>query len=411
MVRPGYKQTEVGEIPEDWTIAPISELGKVIRGASPRPKGDPRFYGGPIPRLMVEDVTRDGKYVTPIVDSLTEDGAALSRPCKAGTLTFVCSGDVGVPAFLAVDACIHDGFLALIAISDAVSDDYLFHYVGTQRERLDHAGTHGGVFKNLTTQVLKDFSVSLPPIAEQKAIAEALSDVDALIAELEALIEKKRAVKTATMQQLLTGKTRLPGFNGEWKLQRLEEIGSFSKGKGIKKDEVMASGVPAIRYGEIYTKYHFQTRNIETFISNATAASAHPLRKGDIVFAASGETLEEIGKCAVYLGDVVAFAGGDTIVFSPNKDHPVFLSYTLNSFTAIEQKKRMGQGDAVVHIHASNLKNLKLKLPNFDEQTEIAETLSGMDDEIELIETRLAKTKAIKQGMMQELLTGRTRLV
>lgn len=105
----------------EWKVKKLEEIGRVIRGASPRPKGDPRYYGGPVPRLMVQDVTRDGKWVTPQIDSLTEEGARLSRPCPAGTLTIVCSGVVGVVSFLAVDACIHDGFLALVDIDESLA--------------------------------------------------------------------------------------------------------------------------------------------------------------------------------------------------------------------------------------------------------------------------------------------------
>ena len=95
-LKPGYKQTEVGVIPEDWEVFKLAKLGRVIRGASPRPKGDKRYYGGNVPRLMVEDVTRDGKFVFPQIDFLTEDGAKLSRPCNKGTLTIVCSGTVPI---------------------------------------------------------------------------------------------------------------------------------------------------------------------------------------------------------------------------------------------------------------------------------------------------------------------------
>jgi len=119
-LKPGYKQTEVGVIPEDWEVSKLSILGDIIRGASPRPKGDKRYYGGEIPRLMVEDVTRDGKFVIPQVDFLTAEGAKRSRPCKKGTLTIVCSGTVGVVSFLGTDACIHDGFLARLYPLSAV---------------------------------------------------------------------------------------------------------------------------------------------------------------------------------------------------------------------------------------------------------------------------------------------------
>lgn len=124
-VKPGYKMTEVGVIPEDWESVPLGRVAQIIRGASPRPKADSRYYGGVIPRLMVQDVTRDGKLVTPSIEFLTDAGAKLSRFCKAGTLTVVCSGTVGVPSILSIDACIHDGFLALVNIRKNSSVTFL----------------------------------------------------------------------------------------------------------------------------------------------------------------------------------------------------------------------------------------------------------------------------------------------
>src|SRR5690349_2082931 len=111
----------MSEYPSDWPFVSIQEVGTVIRGATLRPKEAPRYYGGRVPRLMGADVSRDGKYVTPSIDFLTEEGAKLSRFLPAGTLTIVCSGNVGVPSFLAVDACIHDGFLALTNIKQAAN--------------------------------------------------------------------------------------------------------------------------------------------------------------------------------------------------------------------------------------------------------------------------------------------------
>ena len=118
----------------DGKTIKLGELGKIIRGSSPRPKGDPRYYGGSVPRLMVADVTRDGRYVTPVIDFLTEEGALKSRPVPKGTLTIQVSGNPGMPAILAVDACIHDGFAALVEINrESISTEYLYfsYHLGT----------------------------------------------------------------------------------------------------------------------------------------------------------------------------------------------------------------------------------------------------------------------------------------
>lgn len=204
-----FKQTELGEIPENWGITSIEEISTVIRGASPRPKGDPRYYGGKVPRLMVADVTRDKKYVTPKIDFLTEAGALKSRPMKKGDFVVVCSGTVGLPAILAVDACIHDGFLALKDIDDKCSKEFLYYQFSSLREELDAAATHGGVFTNLTTQIVKEFKITLPSIEEQQKIAAILSTVDEQIEVYEQEKAKYEELKKGLMQQLLTGQIRV----------------------------------------------------------------------------------------------------------------------------------------------------------------------------------------------------------
>lgn len=187
----------------EWKTRPLKNIGRVIRGASPRPKGDPRYYGGPFPRLMVQDVTRDRKWVTPQIDSLTEEGAKLSRLCPAGTLTIVCSGTVGIVSFLAVDACIHDGFLALIDIDESIATkDFLFHGLSTLREKFEKGATHGGVFTNLTTSGIEQFEIRCPDLPEQQRIADCLSSLDDLIAAESQKLEALKTHKKGLMQQL-----------------------------------------------------------------------------------------------------------------------------------------------------------------------------------------------------------------
>ncbi|WP_338499177.1 restriction endonuclease subunit S [Delftia tsuruhatensis] len=205
-----FKDSELGKIPAGWDVAEIKTIAEVIRGASPRPQGDPRYYGGNIPRLMGADVTRDGKWVTPQIDFLTQEGARRSRPCPKGTLTIICSGDVGIPSFLAVDACIHDGFLALINIDEAhTSKNYLYHVIASLKQRFDASATHGGVFTNLTTTILKEFRLPLPSITEQEKIAAALDTADEKLAVAKRKYQHYQTLKRGLMQKLLTGEWRV----------------------------------------------------------------------------------------------------------------------------------------------------------------------------------------------------------
>lgn len=204
-----FKDSPLGKIPKSWDVKRIGEISKVVRGASPRPKGDPRYYGGNVPRLMGRDVSRDGKYVIPKIDFLTEEGAKLSRFMPKGTLVMICSGDVGVPSILNVDACVHDGFLAFPEIDDSCDRDYLYHIFDSLHTKFNSSATHGGIYTNLTTSIIKDFEIPLPTLNEQIEISQITNTIDE---KLEILKQKKNnniELKSGLMNQLLTGKIRV----------------------------------------------------------------------------------------------------------------------------------------------------------------------------------------------------------
>lgn len=160
----------------------VDALCKLVRGSSPRPQGDKRYYGGDVPRLMVEDVTRDGIYVVPKVDFLTTEGARLSRPMKKGELTMVVSGSPGVPAILDVDACIHDGFVGFRHLdTKKIDTEFLYYWFLFSLVENDKHAT-GAIFRNLTTDQIKDFEVPIFPLSQQRQIAASLK---AQLAEVE----------------------------------------------------------------------------------------------------------------------------------------------------------------------------------------------------------------------------------
>ena len=171
---------------------PMVELGEVctiVRGSSPRPKGDSRYYGGAIPRLMVADITRDGMYSTPQIDTLTEEGAAKSRPMKKGDVIITVSGNPGLPTILAADACIHDGFVGLRDIHESVSREYLYWNLFSQHGT-NRLQSIGAVFKNLTTHQVKEFKIPLPPLEIQQAMASEIEAERALVNANRKLIER-----------------------------------------------------------------------------------------------------------------------------------------------------------------------------------------------------------------------------
>lgn len=187
----------------------LGELGKVIRGSSPRPKGDPRYYGGNVPRLMVGDVTRDGRFVTPAIDFLTDEGALKSRPVPKGTLTIQVSGNPGMPAILAVDACIHDGFAALIEIDQKrISTEYLYFSLLAVAEQNNQMAV-GAIFRNLTTSQLREIKITIPSYEKQlemvKWMDEAERKVNTLKSELKSQLDAIYRLKASVLDSAFKG--------------------------------------------------------------------------------------------------------------------------------------------------------------------------------------------------------------
>jgi type I restriction enzyme S subunit len=267
----------------------------------------------------------------------------------------------------------------------------------------------GSTMINLNQGTLSSLKVQFPPIEEQNEIAAALSDVDALIAGLEKLIAKKSDLKQAAMQQFLTGQTRLPGFSGEWSVINLGHVATFLKGKGLPKSALTSDGVDScIHYGELFTHYAETVSEI-TSRTNGTRDSLRSVAN-DVLMPTSDVTPRGLAKASCVTLDNVIL-GGDILVIrsDPSRVFGAFLSYVIRREE--DQVLRLVTGSTVYHLYGSDMKKFKFALPSVSEQIAISSLLSEMDAELTTLESRLAKTRDLKQGMMQELLTGRTRLI
>ena len=386
----------MSEIPSDWKLLPLGEAVDFLDGQrKPVKDADRAKMRGDIPYYGASGIV---DYVnTHLFDEdlilLGEDGEnILSRNCR---LAFKISGKSWV-----------NNHAHVIRPKESVSLDYLVEYLESLNYEQYNTGT---AQPKLNKLVCSGIPVLLPPEYEQRAIASALSDVDALIAGLEKLIAKKRDLKQAAMQQLLTGQTRLPGFSGGWLVIYLGHVATFLKGKGLPKSALTSDGGdPCIHYGELFTHY----AEIVGEITSRTNGTRDSLRSvaNDVLMPTSDVTPRGLAKASCVTLDNVIL-GGDILVIrsDPSRVFGAFLSYVIRREE--DQVLRLVTGSTVYHLYGSDMKKFKFALPSVPEQIAISSLLSEMDAELTTLESRLAKTRDLKQGMMQELLTGRTRLV
>ena len=394
-VRPGYKMTEVGVIPEDWNPDYIENFAVITTGSK-----------------NTQDRVEDGQYPFFVRSQTIERINSYSFDGEAVLTAGDGVGTGKVFHYINSRFDVHQRVYRISHFAERVNGYFFYLYFSTHFYNRIMQMTAKSSVDSVRRDMISRMQVALPPTeAEQRTIATALGDVDALLAALGRLIAKKRDIKHAAMQQLLTGRTRLPGFSGAWRPTKLGALGRFMKGRGVKKDEARSGTIPCVRYGELYTHHDDIIRDFNSWVSDEVAATALPLETGDVLFAGSGETKEEIGKAAAFVCRGLAYAGGDIVILRPVDEDSSFLGYYFNSPPIVAQKARLGQGDAVVHISASALSGVDVVIPDPTEQAAIARVLMDMDTELRVLAMRVDKIRAIKQGMMQQLLTGKTRLV
>jgi type I restriction enzyme S subunit len=280
----------------------------------------------------------------------------------------------------------------------------------------------GSTFKRVNVEQIRNFSVPMPPPPEQRAIAGALSDVDELIGGLDQLIAKKRDLKQAAMQQLLTGQTHLPGFTGKWEMKTLGDLFIFSGGYSASREQLSSEGHCYLHYGDIH-------KSSKTFIDVRAEYQDIPkldiplkrvsprslLDDGDVVFVDASEDDEGTSRHVVVLNkDKTSYiAGLHTIVAKSKTDELAneYRRYCFQTAAIRQQFLFYAVGTKVSGISKTNIVKLTLPVPSLPEQSAIAKVLSDMDAELAALEQRRDKTRDLKQGMMQELLTGKTRLV
>ena len=408
-MKPGYKQTEVGVIPEEWEVNRLGDCATFRTGpfGTALHKSDYTHDGIPVvnPMHIV-----DGGIVPTRSMTITEQAArSLSEfRLKPGEIVMGRRGDMGRCAVVQSHEA---GWLCgtgSVVIRPKEADARFLQRLLSSPSAIAaiEDASVGTTMVNLNHGTLATLRLQFPPLPEQRAIATALSDVDGLLGGLDRLIAKKRDLKQAAMQQLLTGQTRLPGFHGEWEVKTLgkllQEIGDGAT-PSTAEPRNFGGGINWVVIDDIKDEI-FTTAT--TLTERGLQSCAATLWQPGTLILSTGATIGEVGIARVPVATKQGICG---LVVNLDEATPTFLKYwfVLTKSSLLSK----AQGSTIKEVRAPTLIKFELRTPSVSEQTAIAEVLTEMDGELAVLEQRREKTRALKQAMMQELLTGRTRLV
>jgi type I restriction enzyme S subunit len=410
-IRPGYNQTEVGIIPEDWDALPLGQIGNFKNGINKPAEA----FGLGYPFVNLMDVFSVDQ-ITSVVNLGLLESTPLERSTynlRTGDVLFIRSSvkpsGVGLTTVVTKDLedTVFSGFLLRFRDRGQLTPQFKkYCFLDSRFRDAVIASSTVSANTNINQSSLKKIYLAFPrSLTEQRAIAAALADTDALIAALEGMIAKKRDLKQAAMQHLLTGKTRLPGFSGEWEVKRLGEIFQLTMA-GSKSYFVREAGdFWVVDMGSV-------TREGKLTVSKPTDARDDLLSVGDLVMPKDdigGGNI--IGRVAYIDQDNKYICGDHVYRMTCLQGSSKFFSYLINSDPINKALRKKVVGSAQLGLGRQSVLGQELFTPPTAEQTAIAEVLSDMDADLAALEVQAAKARAVKQGMMQELLTGRIRLI
>jgi len=409
IVKPGYKQTELGVIPEDWEVKQVKEFTNATTGGTPS-TFIPRYWGGKIRWMNSGEL--NNKNIYDVEGRITEEGLKNSAtrliPSKCVLIGLAGQGKTrGTVAINFVDLCTNQSIGAILPNS-SFEPLYLYYNLDSRYYELRNLSTGGGGRGGLNLTIIKNLLIPLPPTThEQFAIAQILLDVDSLIESLDKLIEKKKNIKQGDMQELLTGKKRLPGFKGEWEVKKLGEIAKIFDGTH-QTPKYVDDGIQFFSVENI-TNDNFTNTKFISEREHKILTKNYKIESGDILMTRIGS----IGDCKLINWDVNASFYVSLALLKIRKDisSDYIYQYSKTNNFKIETEIRSLQWAIPKKINLGDISEIKISIPKTkEEQSSISQILSDMDTEIEELEQKRDKYKMIKEGMMQQLLTGSIRL-
>jgi restriction endonuclease S subunit len=424
----------IGEIPVSWNTTKLKYfLDEIITGGTPDTSNEEYWIDNGINWISISDITSSPDGILETKKTISEEGRKSKnlKVLEPNSLIYSIYGSIGKVNRIKVPSTIHQGILSFIT-NKKLNNYYLEKYLIFLQPFISSFSS-SNTQDNLNQDKIKNLFIQVPPLQEQEQIVHYLDEktniIDKLISTKQRKVELLKEQRTTLINQVITkglnpnvkmkdsGMEWIEDIPESWSFVRLGVLGNFSKGKGITKDKIKENGFPCIRNGEIYTTYNLRFSEPKSFIDEITITESIKVKKGTLFFTGDGETLEEIGKCVVYLGEEEIYVGGGINVFTPKTDKvsPIYLSYVMSSSSCVYQKSLGGKGEIVVHIYSKQLRDIQFGLPKLEEQEEIVEYLDKhtkeIDDLVSMEQNKIELLKEYRQSLISEVITGKIKVV
>ena len=411
------------ELPEDWDAVTLGDYAQIFRGGSPRPIQDFITTSDKgINWIKIGDVGIGAKYITTTEEKIIPEGVSRSRMVYEGDLILSNSMSFGRPYIMNIEGCIHDGWLVIQKYDKAFCKDYLYYALSSELTMQQYISmAAGSSVQNLNKEKVSKVVLPCPPIAEQKLIAEILADIDAMITDVEKLIDKQRNIKVGCLQHMLVPEgqqvpqIRLPGYSGEWRPRKLGDGTSIKARIGWQKltrEEYLEAGNYYLITGTDITESHRIDYSKCYYVSRERYLKDENIQvhDGDIIVTKDGTIgkvarIEKLDKPATLNSHL--FVVRDLSGSLNNR----FLLHILSSNIFKRFVEETKTGTTLTGLPQKTFVQFEFMVPSMKEQEEIADVLDDLDLNISILQTKLNKYLMLKQGMMEELLTGKVRLV
>ena len=417
----------IGEIPEDWGIRKLKTIASIMTGNTPSKANNDLYYSDEGVMWIKPDNLNQYIPVSNTKEKLNKKGVKVARVAKSGSTLVCCIGSIGKFGIIDEDSAFNQQINAITFFENICNEKYGTYLIAASEEQHWYY-SNGNVLKILNNENQGKISLPLPSLLEQQKIAdfldEKIGEIDNIIEKTKESIEEYKKYKQAIITETVTkglnpniemkdsGIEWIGEIPKDWECKKAKYIiNSLSKGNGITKEDVKKDGnIQCVRYGEIYSQYDRSFENCISATDVERISSPRYITKGDILFAGTGELVEEIGKNIVFMGDEPCLVGGDIIIMK-HSQNPIFLNYAMNSLYVQEQKSKGKMKLKVVHISATDIGNLLVALPSIEEQKQIADFLDEKCNKIDGLITKKEKIieelEVYQKSIIYEYITGK----